>query len=133
METNEKDDGRERRKARRIYASFVEYCRVEDQSSKKFQAFTENISTSGICIFSNEEIKTDSLLFITIYLLDGSSPIEAKGKVAWTQLSAFLNIKDKKHFDVGIEFVEIAQEDRDRLLHYATRYAHERWPSKRVT
>ena len=119
METKKNDAGRERRRAKRVYASFVEYCRVEDQSSKKLQAFTENISATGICIFLTEEIKADSFLLITIYLLDGSAPIETKGKVKWVQPSHFLNLINKQHFDAGIEFVEIAEEDRERLLHYS--------------
>ncbi|MBI5873162.1 MAG: PilZ domain-containing protein [Candidatus Omnitrophica bacterium] len=131
METKEKGNTAERRRAKRIYASFVEYCRVDDASSKKFQAFTENISTTGICIFINEDIKTDSFLFITIYLLDGSTPIETKGKVAWIRPSTFLNIVGKQHFDVGIEFVEITKEDRDRLIYYTNRYGGEIPPSKK--
>lgn len=121
-----KNDKTNRRRANRVYASFVEYCRVEDEHSKKAQAFTENISTSGICILLNEEIKTGSFLFITIYLLDGSHTIETKGKVMWMRPSTFLNVKDSKHYDVGINFVEITDEDRDRLSRYSTRYANEK-------
>ena len=131
METKNKDDKTEQRRAQRVYASFVEYCRVEDKSLKKFQAFTENISVSGICIFVNEEIKTNSLLFITIYLLDGSSPIETKGKVVWTRPSIFLHIKDEKHFDTGITFVQIDKKDQDRLFYYTTKHINEMPPSKR--
>ncbi len=116
------DDGcQESRRAKRGPASFVEYCHVEGEDLKKIQAFTENISTVGICIFLNEKIEEGSLLSITIYLLDGSEPIEAKGRVKWMRLSHFLNVKDKQHFDAGIEFVEIADEDRSKLLYYSSR------------
>jgi Tfp pilus assembly protein PilZ len=131
METKEKGDSAERRKAKRTYASFVEYCRAEDVSSKKFQAFTENISTTGICIFINEDIELNSFLYITVYLLDGSAPIETKGKIAWIRPSTFLNIEGKKHFDAGIEFVEITKEDRDRLIYYTSKYGYEIPPSKK--
>ena len=128
METD-KRGGAERRKAKRVYASFVEYCHVEAGSSPKFQAFTENISSTGICILVNEEIKANSALLITIYLLDGTIPIETKGVVAWARPSIFLNnTQDKKHFDIGIEFVEIAKEDRDRLVIYANKYPNEALP-----
>ncbi|HAJ57505.1 MAG TPA: hypothetical protein DCL35_07030 [Candidatus Omnitrophica bacterium] len=122
MKTEDNDKKSERRRAKRTYSSFVEYCRVEDASSKKIQAFTENISTTGICIFINENIAINSFLLITIYLLDGSTPIETKGRVAWTRPSDFLNIQGKNHFDAGIEFVEIGEEDRARLKYYTAKY-----------
>jgi hypothetical protein len=131
MGSIEKDAGKERRGAQRVYASFVEYCRVEDVFKKKFQAFTENISATGVCIFVNEEIDEKTLLSVTIYLLDGSAPIDAKGRVAWIRPSVFLHIKDEKHFDVGIEFVDLSQENRDRLIHYAAKYAREVPPPKK--
>jgi len=89
----------------------------------------ENISTSGICIYSSDEIKTNALLLITVYLFDGSNPIESKGKVVWTRPSIYLNTS-KKHFDVGIEFVEISTEDRDRIIHYAAKNTRRASPSK---
>ena len=116
----------DKRKSNRVYASFVEYCRVEDEHSKKVQAFTENISTTGICILINEEIKAGSFLFITIYLLDGSHTIETKGKIMWVRPSTFLDLKDSKHYDAGINFVEITKEDQSRLSRYATKYANEK-------
>ncbi len=116
----------DKRKSNRVYASFVEYCRVEDEHSKKVQAFTENISISGICILLNEEIKAGSFLFITIYLLDGNHTIETRGEVVWVRPSTFLNVKNNKHYDAGINFVEITKEDRDRLSRYSTRYANEK-------
>ncbi|MDD5573720.1 MAG: PilZ domain-containing protein [Candidatus Omnitrophica bacterium] len=132
MDSDVKKDGSERRRAKRVYASFVEYCRAEALSSQKYQAFAENISATGICIFVNELIEAGSLLLITIYLLDGSTPIETKGRVAWTRPSVFVTSKDKKHFDLGIEFVDISEEDRERLLHYTVRYAHEIPPSEKA-
>ncbi len=130
MNTNKEDNPIDRRTAPRVYASFVEYCRVEKECAKKLQAFTENISTAGVCIFVNEEITKDSFLFISIYLLDGTSPIETKGKVAWVRPSTFLHIRDEKHFDVGIEFVEIDEEDRERLRRYAALHTNEIPPPK---
>ncbi len=128
METDNKGGGKERRKAKRVYASFVEYCHVEAEATQKFQAFTENISATGICILVNEEIRAGSLLLVTIYLLDGTASIETKGRVAWSKPSAFLASVDKKHLDVGIEFVEIAEEDKKRLIAYANKYPNEALP-----
>lgn len=132
MDTTGKKDESERRGARRIYASFVEYCRVESDFSQRYQAFTENISATGICIFTNEEIEVNSLLFIRIYLLDGSNPIETKGRVAWSRPSVFVTTKEKKHFDIGIAFVEITDEDRERLFYYTSKYSHEIPPPEKT-
>jgi Tfp pilus assembly protein PilZ len=121
--------GRERRKAKRFYASFVEYCHINIDSSQKVQAFAENISSTGICILANEEIQAKETLLVSIYLLDGTKPIEAKGRVAWMRPSIFLNdIPDKKHFDVGIEFVDVSQEDQNKLVSYTQAYPNEVTP-----
>jgi c-di-GMP-binding flagellar brake protein YcgR len=121
----------ERRRAHRVYASFIEYCRVENEDSKKIQAFVENVSASGICILVNEEIEPGCFLSITIYLLDESAPIETKAKVAWIRPSTFLNLKDSKHYDAGIVFVEMAKENKDRLSSYTVKYANEKPPSEK--
>ena len=131
METKKIDKEKERRRARRVYASFIEYCRIEDETSRRYQAFTENISSTGICILVNEEIGINSLLLITVYLLDGNSSIETRGKVVWVRPSIFLNVKDRKHFDVGIEFVAITEKDRSRIIRYSEKYSAEIPPLKK--
>ncbi len=125
------NDGIERRRAKRVYASFVEYCRAEDASSQRYQAFAENISATGIRIFVNERIEADTLLLITVYLLDGSTPIEVKGKVVWVRPSIFVMAKDRQHFDIGVDFVEISDDDRERLVYYSSKYSHEIPPSEK--
>lgn len=129
MGTDKKEDGIERRRARRVYASFVEYCLLEDEAKIKRQAQAENISTAGICIYVTEEVKVNALLLLTVYLLDGSNPIESKGKVVWARPSTYLNT-DKKHFDIGVEFVEISPEDLNRIVHYAAKNTRKVPPSR---
>lgn len=127
METQKNTpSGSERRKAKRFYASFVEYCHVGVGCSQKIQAFAENISSTGVCILTNEEIQAQETLLISIYLLDGTKPIEAKGKVAWKRPSSFLSdMPDKKHFDVGIEFIDVNKEDQNKLISYTKAYPNE--------
>ena len=125
MENTKKDEGRDRRRAKRVFASFVEYCRVEDEALKRFQAFTENISATGICIFVNEAIEAGAYLSITVYLLDGTNPIETRGKVMWWRPSVFLSSGERKHYDIGVEFVGLPKEDQDRLTQYAAKYPSE--------
>lgn len=122
----DKDPRIERRKSLRIYATYVEYSLAEDAASKRIPAFTENISSTGMCILLPEEIKNNSFLFLTIYLFDGGNPIEIKGKVVWTKTSSFLIAKDRNHYDIGIEFVEMDKKNQERLRQYTTRHADEK-------
>ena len=118
--------GDERRRAKRVYASFVEYCHIGIGSSPKIQAFAENISSTGICILVNEEIQADEILMISIYLLDGTKAIETKGRVAWVRPSSFLSdLPDKKHFDIGIQFMDIAEDDQNKLVAYTKAHPNE--------
>ncbi|MDD2866077.1 MAG: PilZ domain-containing protein, partial [Candidatus Omnitrophica bacterium] len=83
-------------------------------------------------IFVNERIEADTLLLITVYLLDGSTPIEVKGKVVWVRPSVFVMAKDRQHYDIGVDYVEISDDDRERLVYYTSKYSHEIPPSDRA-
>ncbi len=119
----DKDTRTERRKYKRVYAAFVEYSCIGEDTLKEIASFTEDVSAGGICILASEEKEKDTLLSLKIYLPDRKDPIEAKGKVVWTRPSSFLKTKEKKHYDLGIEFVEIDEEDRKSILKYASRHS----------
>ena len=118
--TKDEYGGKERRKYPRIQATFVEYSVIGEVASKEISSFTEDVSAGGICILSCEKIETDSLLSLKIYLPDGGGPIEAKGKVAWAGVSTFLSMEGRKHYDLGIEFIQIDEKDRLRIYKYTS-------------
>jgi len=117
----EKYVGPERRRFPRLSASFVEYFPIGEIVSKK-KSFTENISPVGICFLVDEKIELDTTLSLKIYLPGSKEAIEAQGKVVWTRESAFLSVKKRKHYDLGVEIVEIDSNDRQRIWQYIVKY-----------
>jgi len=111
----------ERRRFPRIPAAFVEYSTIEETSFKK-HSFTENVSSVGICILVSEEVKINTPLSFKITLPDSEQPIEAKGVVVWVKKSSFLDVKGRKHFDLGVEFVEMGERDRQRISQYISEH-----------
>lgn len=68
-----------------------------------------NISGGGILVFSNISLKEDFIFNLNIDI-DGNK-IPAKGKVAWNNMSPITGL-----YEMGIEFVEIKDEDRIKIL-----------------
>ena len=111
-------DGQERRRFPRFPSSLVEYFPIEEGITSIKTSFTENICPVGISLLVDEEIKINTLLSLKIYLPGSKDVIEAKGRVVWTRLSSFLSREKRKHYDLGIEFVEIDESDRKRIWQY---------------
>lgn len=110
--------GVEKRKFPRIRASVVEYCPIGNVESKQL-SFTEDLGAGGMRIFCSQDFKIDTLLLLKIYLPLEKEPIEAKARVIWSRQSHFLDKNtEEKNYDVGVEFIEIDEEDRQSIFEY---------------
>ena len=85
-------------------------------------SFTEDISPVGIRIFSQEDLENNTFLFLKIYLPHYKSPIEAKGRVVWSKESSFGDVKKRKNYDIGVEFIEIKTDDQQNISDYVDKY-----------
>ncbi|MCM8773708.1 MAG: PilZ domain-containing protein [Candidatus Omnitrophica bacterium] len=113
----DKDSIKERRKSARLITSGdVEYSVIGKLDIKEL-ANTKNISAGGVCITVNERIEKGTILFLKINLPEKDTPIEAKGKVMWCAefISSALI---EPRYDLGIEFVEIKEVDRQAIFQY---------------
>jgi c-di-GMP-binding flagellar brake protein YcgR len=81
--------------------------------------FTKNISRGGMCFVGYEKLKLNDVVDLNVFLPGDSIPIIAIGKVVWVKE---FNIGDtsKKRYDVGVEFVEVAEQDVRRIDKYMT-------------
>ena len=107
----------ERRKFPRLNAVVnVEYS-IIGEGPLKYTESTKNIGAGGICLIVYEEIKINTLLSLKFFLPDSNEPIQAKGRVVWK--GEFSISSDQiRRYDLGIEFVEIGEEDRERISKY---------------
>jgi len=117
----DKYGGPERRRYPRLPGTLVEYFPIGEIAAKK-TSFTENISPVGVRLLVDEEIKINALLSLKIYLPGSKDAIEAKGRIVWTRLSSFLSRGKRKHYDLGMEFVEIDESDREKIWQYVAKH-----------
>lgn len=84
---------------------------------------TDNVGVGGVCVVLKQSVKIFSVLEIELDLLDLGDHIRCKGKVAWNIEKESGDKKNPKIFDVGIEFIDIEEEDRSRLQEVIDRLA----------
>ncbi|MCX7661427.1 MAG: PilZ domain-containing protein, partial [Candidatus Omnitrophica bacterium] len=79
-----------------------------------------NISKGGICFITYEELLPGNLLKLEIYLPGEKNPIRAFGRVAWSKRFTIASEKDYwgDRYDVGVEFIEINDSDREKIENY---------------
>ncbi len=81
-------------------------------------SLTKNISKGGICLIAYEELKESDILDLEIYLPEDKIPINATGRVVWVKEFIIGSPIKGKRFDAGIEFMEIKEEDLNRIDRY---------------
>jgi hypothetical protein len=111
------NDGIERRRAKRVYASFVEYCRAEDASSQDTKRLRKT-SAHGDPHFVNERIEADTLLLITVFLLDGSTLLRSRVRSSGCgpRFSSWLKTDS---ISISRRFCRDIDDDRERLVYYS--------------
>jgi hypothetical protein len=100
--------GSERRRMARINLILTIHCTLEGHS-EQFQIMTENVNVLGIKFISMQQLERDSILNLRILLQSQSSPLLAKGKVAWCKE---MHGNGRKFYEGGLEFLPLPDEDR---------------------
>ncbi|HDZ28171.1 MAG TPA: PilZ domain-containing protein [Candidatus Aminicenantes bacterium] len=120
--------GQEKRKFPRIENPFFISYRLEDDNSFGIsKAIGENISGGGLMFEKENSFHSCSILYLEIYLQ--SDPTEdtiystpTKAKVVWVNRKENVSKEPGSNkYQVGIEFIEIKTEDRERIIEYAER------------
>ncbi|MCM8824320.1 MAG: PilZ domain-containing protein [Candidatus Omnitrophica bacterium] len=104
----------ERRRFLRLNVSVcVEYSILGEEEVKS--DFTHDIGGGGICLIVYDNIiEENTILKLSIHLPDDTKPIKALGRVVWQRAIPSTVLR----YDLGIEFIEISPEDRQRISEY---------------
>ena len=97
----------------------VQYNLIKEYAPKT-EVLAKNIGTGGICLIVYEKVLPGSLLDLQIHISDINHKIQAKGKVIWVNPFS-VGREEQERYDVGIEFVEIAEADKKQLSEYVFR------------
>ena len=114
----------EKRKYPRLNTSVdINYNVTGKVPRQQQKSVTKNISAGGICLIVYEDIEVGAILNLKFNLGGTEDIIEAKGVVVWR--SSFSILQDKRmRYDVGIEFIDIPENDRQKISEYVLRLVH---------
>ncbi|MCM8773197.1 MAG: PilZ domain-containing protein [Candidatus Omnitrophica bacterium] len=109
--------GEERRKYKREgYFSPIK-CFINEEDSLVETAISYNVSEGGIGIIVKNDKPIGKNLSLILYLPQLNSLFQLKGKVINSR-GFPSNTQGKIEFELGIEFIDINQEDRDKIREY---------------
>lgn len=77
---------------------------------------TENIGAGGICVILKEGLDIFTQVDLALTLPDGLQPVKCTGTIVWVIKRAELK-KDRPYlYDTGIEFSDLKDEDKQRII-----------------
>ncbi|HLF17775.1 MAG TPA: PilZ domain-containing protein [Candidatus Omnitrophota bacterium] len=119
MEETPEFSSQEKRRHRRYKGVILEYAIVKYAKNKDVADFKpaliRDVSIGGVSIFVDEQIDSDEQLILRLYSSQSNAPIMAIGKVVWSKLDQNLPHHGKKHFNLGIEIVDIDKRNKTQL------------------
>ena len=111
------ESSQEKRKFVRLSA-LVDVIYNKRTATEQELSLTKNISQGGICLIAYDEIKEQDILDLKLYLPEDNTPLRATGRVVWVKEFTIGSINEGRRFDVGIEFIDIKEEDANRVNKY---------------
>ncbi len=78
---------------------------------------TQNIGAGGVCVVMPKEVTKLTRVLIRLYLPEEPEPLESYARVCWVVPSR-TPLKKETLFDTGFEFINMTNQDRDRLKKY---------------
>ena len=125
---------KERRKYPRLDISVkIRHKILTDLELKMFPKFehyvqeaqASNISVEGLCIKTEQELRTDMILGIEMFFPGATQIICGLGRVAWVAPS-----KTGSGFEAGIEFVAMKNKHVDEMANLVSEYLVEKYKLK---
>jgi c-di-GMP-binding flagellar brake protein YcgR len=130
-----KNSTEERRRFNRIEDNIFIFCSCKRQR-EQIEAIVRNIGSGGLMFRTDTNLLPEDLLELEIYEpVDINKSlivaIDAVARVAWTKRIEN-NIIGSDRLAVGLEFIEIGKEDRDRIRNYITKQQNRWRKEKRI-
>lgn len=81
-----------------------------------YKAVTKDISADGLRFESYaHDLEADGIIALSLDIVGAHNPVHAKGKVVWKKK---LSLEDKAPYDVGVEFTEIEEDNKNTFLKF---------------
>jgi hypothetical protein len=110
----------EKRKFVRLQSRLKAKCWVLD-SEEPLSLLSRNIGGGGISLFTKRRLAPGTVLGIEVYFPGRLAPIRFTGEVIWSGELITSGAQDALNtYETGVQFLDIAPEDRAFVLKYAT-------------
>ena len=107
---------RAKRQSLRLPISFPVRCKQAD--NEELGGKGTNLSIGGLAINTNSPIRTGEQLEVEFFVPDKLNPVNAVGKVIWSQFSYDTPEPGKSLFTAGIEFSKLESSFQSIILDY---------------
>ena len=97
----------------------VEYVVSDSANPERYTTSSKNVSEGGICVIAVEKVAIDTIIDLRFLIPELGKFINAKGKIAWVREIVFQEHHACQMYEVGIEFMDIAPEDRSKIKNIA--------------
>ncbi|MGB2629675.1 MAG: PilZ domain-containing protein [Candidatus Omnitrophota bacterium] len=84
------------------------------QQEEVIDTYTENIGAGGICVTLDRGYDLFEKVSLEIHL-GGDEPVHCSGAIVWVVKGHPVHKWEKPMYDTGIEFVDINENDRERI------------------
>ncbi len=107
--------GMDRRKFPRVIYPCMVVLRDAHNQMENILTHTDNIAIGGVCLTFKKHLKIFSPLEVELDLLDCNEHIKCQGRVVWSIRSKGEENMRAMFYDTGIEFINLAEKDQQRL------------------
>ncbi len=108
-------DGLNRRRFPRVNYPCQVIVRNEQDQKDVILAHTENIGVGGVCVILKKGLPMFAPVEVELDLLDFEEHVKCQGKVVWAVRRKSGEENKPMFYDIGIEFVDISDLDRERI------------------
>ena len=93
----------------------IKYLNPAEANPVRRSATTKDISCDGLRFVSEQKINEGSALEMNLTIPGASNPVHVKGKTVWSKKTSS---EDAAPFEVGFEFSEIEEDNKNTFLKY---------------
>ncbi len=93
----------------------VKYVIEEDPNQARKRVATKDLSCDGLRFISGEKVDEGSVIDLNLTVPGAANPIHIKGKTIWSRK---VSTEDTAPFEVGVEFMQIEEDNKNTFLKY---------------
>lgn len=126
---------KERRRFARLSEVWPVKYRILGATKDKQTSRTVNVSSGGVRFYTNAILEPDTLLELELLVPASSSPAQITGRVVWQGKVVWCKEskgKERWPLEIGVEFVDIDDYDKERLIAYINSHLDKQEKSRGV-